>query len=458
MMTERRVLVVGGGIAGLAAAVALLDEPGVTVEVWEAADRLGGKIASSSFAGVDHVDEGADAFLTRVPHAVAFAGRLGVTDLTSPTAATASVWHERLHDIPGGIVLGMPAAVRPFLTTSLLSVKGKARAALEPLLPRRDHGDSLGALVRYRFGDEVHERLVDALVGSIYACDTDRSSLAAVPQLAALEASSRSLLLAGRSARRQAPATSAASGPIFATPRAGMARLVAAAGDDIRRRGGTISTCRPVTTLSADGDGWRVDDERFDAVVIAAPARAAAALLASTSPGASASLAAIESADVIMVRVAVAGAAWPERLGGRSGYLVPKPDQRFVTAASFGSQKWSHWRPDDGTQVLRVSLGRDGLPVSGLDDDSVIRHTVDDLNRHLELDLQPTDISITRWHDAFPQYRPGHHERIAEIEAPLPTTIAIAGAGYRGIGIPACIAYGERAARKLKALSTHADA
>jgi len=454
-MTDRRVLVVGGGIAGLAAAVALLDEPGTTVEVWEAADRLGGKIASSSFAGVEQVDEGADAFLTRVPHAVAFAERLGVTDLTAPTAATASVWHGRLHDIPGGIVLGMPAAIRPFLTTSLLSVKGKARAAVEPLLPRRDHGDSLGALVRYRFGDEVHERLVDALVGSIYAADTDRSSLTAVPQLAALAAHSRSLLLAGRRARRESSA--AAGGPIFATPRSGMARLVAAAGDDIRRRGGTIATGRPATTLSRDGGGWRVDDERFDAVVIAAPARVAAALLTATSPAAAASLAAIESADVIMVRLAVAGAAWPERLDGRSGYLVPKPDQRFVTAASFGSEKWSHWRPDDGTQVLRASLGRDGLAVAGLDDDSVIRHTIDDMSRHLELDLQPTDISITRWHDAFPQYRPGHHERVAAIEAPLPATIAIAGAGYRGIGIPACIADGERAARKLKTSSTHAD-
>jgi protoporphyrinogen/coproporphyrinogen III oxidase len=160
---------------------------------------------------------------------------------------------------------------------------------------------------------------------------------------------------------------------------------------------------------------------------------------------------------VIMVRLAVAVSDWPDRLAGRSGYLVPKPDQRFVTAASFGSQKWLHWQPGDGAQVLRASLGRDGLPVADLDDDAVIRRTVDDMNRHLELDLQPTAISITRWHDAFPQYRPGHHERVAEIETLLPATIAVAGAAYRGIGIPACIADGERAARKLKTSSTSAD-
>ncbi len=453
-MSDRRVLVVGGGIAGLSAAISLLDEPGCTVELWEAGPRVGGKIATSAFAGLDHVDEGADAYLTRVPSAVAFAERLGVTDLTSPTDASAAVWHERLHPIPGGIVLGMPAAFLPFATTSLLSWRGKARAAIEPLLPRRDHGDSLGALMRQRFGDEVHERLVDALVGSIYATDTDRSSLAAVPQLAGLAARHRSLLLGGRATRAETPA---ADGPIFAAPRAGMAALAAAAADDIRRRGGVIRTDRAASTIEARGDGWSVDDERFDAVVLASPATSAARLLATAAPNAAERLRAIEFADVIMVRLAIANRAWPERLHGWSGYLVPKPDQRFVTAASFGSQKWVHWRPADGTQILRTSLGRDGLPVRHLDDDAVIRHTIDDLGRHLDLDLQPEEVSITRWHDAFPQYRPHHHERVAAIEAAVPAGLAIAGASYRGIGIPACIADGERAARLVKQSTGSAD-
>ena len=453
-MTDRRVLVVGGGIAGLSAAVALVDRPGVEVELWEAGPRIGGKIATSPFAGLDHVDEGADAYLTRVPAAVDFAERVGVDDLTSPTDATAAVWHERLHPIPGGIVLGMPAAIRPFVTTSLLSWRGKARAAAEPLLPRRDHGDSLGALMRQRFGDEVHERLVDSLVGSIYATDTDRSSLTAVPQLAGLAARHRSLLLGGRAARAAAPA---AAGPIFAAPTAGMAALTAAAADHVRNRGGTIHTNRAASTIEARDGGWSVDDHRFDAVILAAPAASTARLLDAAAPDAARRLRAIEYADVIMVRLAVAPDAWPERLHGRSGYLVPKPDQRFVTAASFGSQKWAHWRPTDGTQILRTSLGRDGLPVRHLDDDAVIRHTIDDLGRHLELDLQPTELSITRWHDAFPQYRPLHHERVAAIEAALPTGLAIAGASYRGIGVPACIADGERAARMLTVSTESAD-
>ena len=449
-------MVVGGGIAGLAAAVALLDESGVSVEVREADDRLGGKIATSAFAGLDHVDEGADAYLTRVPHAVAFAARLGLTDLTSPTDASASVWHDRLHDIPGGIVLGMPAAIRPFATTSLLSWRGKARAALEPLLPRRDHGDSLGALMRSRFGDEVHERLVDALVGSIYATDTDRSSLAAVPQLASLADRHRSLLVAGRHVRKLAAATSS-DAPIFATPRAGMGALIDAAAADVVGRGGTIHTGRSVASITSDGDGWRVDDDRFDGVVVAAPAHAAATILTTAAPAAAAGLGEIEFADVTMVRLSVPSRQWPERLHGRSGYLVPKPVQRFVTAASFGSQKWAHWRPDDGAQIIRASLGRDGLPVAHLDDAAVRDHTLDDLASHLGIDLDPTEISITRWTNAFPQYRPFHHERVAAIESSLPPTIALAGASHRGIGVPACIADGVRAAARIKESTGHAD-
>jgi len=444
---DRRVLVVGGGITGLAAAVALIDEPGVEVHLWEAADRLGGKIASSSFAGVEHVDEGADAYLTRVPHAVQLADRVGISDLTSPTSATAAVWHDGLHEIPSGILLGVPASIRPFVTTSLLSWHGKARAALEPVLPRRAHDDSLGRLVRSRFGDEVHERLVDALVGSIYATDTDRSSLTAVPQLATLAEQNRSLLVGGRRVRRQATAT--AGDPIFAAPANGMAALVASAARAVEAGGGSIASGRTAECIEPDGEAWRADGQLFDAIVIASPARSAGSLLASVLPDASAGLTAIEYADVTMIRLAIEGADWPERLEGRSGYLVPKPDQRWVTAASFGSQKWTHWRPDDGRQIIRASLGRDGLPVGHLDDDEALRHTVDDLTHHLDLDVQPTDLSITRWSDAFPQYRPHHHERIAEIDAALPGTLALAGASYRGIGIPACIADGRRAADRV---------
>jgi oxygen-dependent protoporphyrinogen oxidase len=450
---QRRILIVGGGITGLAAAVTLVDSPGVSVELWEASNRLGGKLKSSPFAGVEAVDEGADAYLTRVPFAVDFARHVGLddADLTAPTKASASVWYDRMHDIPGGVLLGMPASIRPFVTASLLSPMGKLRAALEPLRPRTDPDDSLGALIRARFGNQVHERLVDALVGSIYATDTDRWSLAAVPQLAELAGNHRSLLLGGRAARRNAPAS---VGPIFAAPIAGMAGLIDAASKYIRLNDGVLVTSRAPKPIEPDGRGadgrWIVDGEHFDGVVLATPSNISAELLTSVAPTSAEELRRFEHADVILVRLAIAQGDWPQRLRGRSGYLVPKPKQRHVTAASFGSQKWAHWTPSSGSQILRVSLGRDGLGILHLSDDEAIAAALSEVSNHLGFDVNPTDVSLTRWPKAFPQYRPHHHERVMGIEANLPKSIALAGAAFRGIGIPACIADGQWAARRIK--------
>jgi oxygen-dependent protoporphyrinogen oxidase len=450
-----RVLVVGGGISGLAAAVALT-EAGIDTELWEATERIGGKLRTSPFAGLAGVDEGADAYLTRVPHAVSFATRIGLVaaDLTAPQPARAAVWHDRLHDLPSGIVLGVPADVRPFATTSLLSWRGKLRAAAEPLLPRRigrqpaDH-DSIGRLVRGRFGNEVHERLVDSLVGSIYATDTDRASLAAVPQLDQLARAHRSLLWGAVVMRRTANAVPTDDGSVFAAPNAGMEALAAGAAERLNVMGAVLRTGTPVAELEPDGDGWRGNAERFDRVVLAAPARAMAPLLRPFATATADTLAAIEYADIAMVRLAVPGDHWPDRLAGRSGYLVPKPDQRTVTAASFGSQKWAHWSPSDGSQVLRISLGRDGLPIAHLDDDALLTAAVAEAGHHLDLDLQPSATSITRWVDAFPQYRPHHHARVAAAEAGLPAGLHLAGASYHGIGVPACIASGLAAAHRI---------
>ncbi|MEY3290039.1 MAG: protoporphyrinogen oxidase, partial [Actinomycetota bacterium] len=201
MSTPRRVVVVGGGVAGLTTALTILvDSPHpVDVVLIEAQATTGGVIRTSPFAGLPAVDEGADAFLTRVPWASQLASELGLgAALTSPTGAHASVWHNGMHDIPGDLLLGVPAKMRVFATTSLLSPLGKLRAALEPLLPATVDTDSIGHYVRHRFGNQVHERLVDPLVGSIYAADTDNFSMAAVPQIAALTAQRSMLLAAGK--------------------------------------------------------------------------------------------------------------------------------------------------------------------------------------------------------------------------------------------------------------------
>jgi oxygen-dependent protoporphyrinogen oxidase len=458
MSTSGRVAVVGAGISGLATAIALADTGNVDVTVFESADRIGGKIDASPFAGVTGVDEGADAFLARVPEAVALARRVGLGDeLVSPEPVGAAVWHDGLHPIPDGLVLGLPGKVLPLATTGLLSWRGKARAALEPFLPRTStEPDSIGEFVRARFGDEVHERLVDSLVGSIYAADTDRFSLAEVPQLAALADGNRSILLAARRQRRsQAGTATAASSPIFAAPRGGVGSFVRAIADALVASGGMIRTGYPIETVHPAPDGrWTLsaaagatgagnasapDDLTFDAVVFAAPSAAAAAALAVAAPAATTLLRQAETVDVIMVTLHVRGDQWPDRLRGLSGYLVPKPDQRWVTAASFASQKWGHWRPPAGGEILRVSIGRDGMAVMHLDDDEVLRVVLDDLDHHLGIRFEPEEIRITRWPSAFAQYRPHHAAWVDAVETALPPGVFVTGAGFRGIGIPACV-------------------
>jgi oxygen-dependent protoporphyrinogen oxidase len=150
-----------------------------------------------------------------------------------------------------------------------------------------------------------------------------------------------------------------------------------------------------------------------------------------------------------MVSMRIPGATWPERLHGLSGYLVPKPDQRRVTAASFGSQKWAHWRPADGSQILRVSLGRDGLGVDDLDDAACVTAAVDEVGRHLGIDLQPSEVRVTRWPAAFAQYRPHHRAWVDAVRAALPDRVVAAGASFDGIGIPACVRQGRAAAESL---------
>jgi oxygen-dependent protoporphyrinogen oxidase len=457
MTDPRHVVVIGGGITGLAAAHALVTRPDPPrVTLLEAGDRLGGKIATSPFAGLPAVDEAADAFLTRVPWASALARSVGLGDaLTSPATGSAAIWHParapHLHPIPAGLVLGVPSGTLALARSHLLSWRGKARAALEPLLPRRATDGSVGSLIRSRFGDDVEELLVDPLIGSIYAADTDHMDMCAVPQVQALAARGRSLLLATRASRRQAAA--APAGPVFEAPRAGMSVLVTAVADAVREAGGEIRTGATVAAITRAAGRYAIDlgeatPLEADAIVVATPAVAAGHVLADVAPEAAALLAGWEYASVIMITMAVPGLEG--RLQG-SGYLVPKPVQRRVTAASFASNKWSHLQPPSGDALLRVSIGRDGAPPDDLDDDTALQVAVDEVGEHLGIGggLQPSAVRVTRWDDAFPQYRPGHPARVAAVGAALRSAapgIVVAGAAYDGIGIPACVRQGQEAA------------
>ncbi len=440
MRSDRRIAVIGGGIAGLAAAHAAI-EAGAQVTVFEARDRIGGVIRTTPFAGHPAIDEGADAFLARVPWATDLARKVSLGDsLTSPAVGKAAVWWNRLHDIPEGLLLGLPTDLVGLARSRLLTRRGKLRAAIEIVRPRTDlTPDSIGKYVRGRFGSEVHERLVDPMVGSIYAADTDDFSLVAVPQLAEMAVRSRSILLASR---RAAPA---ASGPVFYAPAAGIGALVDAVGTAVVARGGDVRCNTAISELAADGRQWRVDGQTFDRVVLACPARDAATLLATLEPSVASTLTAIPAAGVALLTLALPAEGWPDRLSGLSGYLVPKPKQRLVTAVSFGSQKWAHWATADQV-ILRVSLGRDGLSALHLSDDELLADVLDELHAHLKLDVQPSAVRVSRWPNAFPQYRPHHGATLAAAERTLPLGLALAGASYHGIGIPTCIRSGQQAA------------
>jgi len=470
-VSPSRYVVVGGGITGLTAAYRLSkDAPDASITVIEADDRLGGKIRSSPFAGIDGIDESADAFLTRVPYAVNLAEELGLTtELTSPAVASANVWWNGLHPIPEGLLLGVPTDVFKLARSRLLTWPGKLRAALEPLLPATGVGsDSVGKIIRKRFGRQVHERLVDPLVGSIYAADTDRFSLAGVPQILDLASKHRSLLIGARKIRAKAPP---ATGPIFATPRGGMAALTDALADALRGAGTRVdmrvgSSVSMIVRATGTDRGWNVhlasgESIGCDGVILATPARTTAPLLANVSPTAAASLATFDHASVVMVSLAIAAHDWPRGLYKSSGYLVPKPVQTWVTAVSFASNKWAHWNPVDAdgnpAMVLRVSLGRDGRDVTGESDDALLAAATSEVGGHLGIDLKPFEHRITRWPMSFPQYRPGHAGRVDAIEQALAVDapgVVLAGASYRGIGIPACINQGNLAARALTQFAT----
>jgi oxygen-dependent protoporphyrinogen oxidase len=457
----RHVLVIGGGITGLAAAHTLAtaeDAPRVTV--LEADDRLGGKILTSPFAGLPAVDEGPDSLLARVPEALELCRQVGLGgELVHPTGAPAYVWWGgQMHPLPEGLVLGVPAGVVGLIRSRLLSWRGTARAGLEPVLPgswarERIEADDLGGIVRRRFGAEVLDRLVGPLVGGINAGDPACMSAAAVaPQLADAAARHRSLLLGLRAdARSRAASNGGPPGPVFAAPRAGVGALVERTAAAARALGVEIRTGCAATPLERHGSGWRCGDLEPDAVIVAVPARTASDLLRDVAPEAAGRLAGFDAVSVAMVTLAVPESGFTRALDG-SGYLVPRAAQRAVTACSWASTKWAHQRVP-GQAVLRVSVGRAGdESAAGLDDDSLLAAVLTDLRHQMGLRTDPTEVRISRWPRGLPQYRPGHLDRVGELERRLAEEapgVVLAGASYRGVGVPSCIRSARVAARAM---------
>ena len=379
-----------------------------------------------------------------MPDATDLAAEVGLaSDLVSPEPVGAAVWYDGLHRIPDGLLLGVPGRLAPLATTELLSWRGKLRAGSSRSCPARPSRPTRSVRSSAaRFGDEVQERLVDALVGSIYATDTDHFSLREVPQLYDVARQERSLLLGASVApERGRPPPARRRARVRSSPRPAVesrnSRMPTA--DAVRHAGGLVRTSSAVGRLSAEGADWSIDGEAFDAVIIATPARVAGSLLSETAPAGRALLGRAETADVVMVTLHVPAGEWPDRLRGLSGYLVPKPVQRSVTAVSFGSQKWAHWRPPAGGEILRVSVGRDG--VSPLDRTRRCHRrgaVLDDLRAHLGVRFTPLEVRVTRWPGAFAQYRPHHHGWVDVGRTALPRRLVprrVELSGHRDSGV-----------------------
>lgn len=466
---EVHVAVVGGGIAGLAAAHELAGVDGVTTTVVEASSRLGGKIRTEPFAGT-RLDSGPDAFLARRPEAVQLSAELGLSDaLEAPATGEAQLWvRGRLRPIPARTLLGLPTDVPAVARTGVLTPGGLGRLAIAPLLARwrralpPSEDRTIGAVVRAALGDEAHERLVDPLVGGINAGNTDELSIDAVaPQLAAAARRSADVMAGARQVLAAAPAPGPGGPPpvFFGLP-GGMEGLVAALAHRLDAAGVTIRTDHPVQALTREGRRWLLASSAggeitADAVVLATPAHVSAPLLAALDSEVAGVLGAIDHASVALVAFAWPLDALPRPLTG-SGFLVPRGEGRLMTACSWSSSKWHHLASPERA-LLRVSAGRAGdHRAATMDDDELVDRLCVELREAMGIRAEPQDVRVTRWPDAFPQYAPGHLERIAGVEAALAARlpgVVLAGAALRGVGLPACISSGRAAARTALAVA-----
>jgi oxygen-dependent protoporphyrinogen oxidase len=431
------VAVVGAGIAGLAAALEL-QRLGARPVLLEAAAQVGGKVRVSEVGGVP-VDEGADAMLRRVPYGVDLATAAGL-ELVSPAVGAASLWTGgRLRPLPTGTLMGIPADLAAVARADVLSTRALARLPLDLARPGEPVTEdvAVGELVGRRLGREVVERLVDPLLGGVYAGRADRLSVqATLPQLWPHLAAHRSLIAAARAARGVP-----GDGPVFAGVPGGLGRLpvALAAGLDVRL--GTT-----VRALARTPDGWRLEtgsaaDPSYlevDAVVLAVPAAPAARLLAGHAPVEG--LGAVEYASVGIITLVLDGPS----PGTGSGYLVPAVEGRTTKAVTFTSRKWD--RP--GPAVVRASVGRVGDERDLQRDDAELVQLV---RAELEQAVGPlprlVDSRVTRWGGGLPQYAVGHLDLVGRLRSALPAGLAVAGAAYDGVGVPAVARSGLEAAR-----------
>jgi oxygen-dependent protoporphyrinogen oxidase len=466
----RGVVVVGGGISGLAAAHHVLELAAargerLPVTLLEAGTRVGGAIASERVDGF-LVEAGADSFLTEKPWALALCRRLGLEDRLITTRderrRTFVVRDGRLHPLPEGFLLLAPTRLWPLVTSGLFSWSGKLRMACDLVLPRgAARGDeSLAGFVTRRLGREALDRVAQPLVGGIYTADPERLSLAAtMPRFLEMERRDRSVILAMRRqgrARAAAPNAGADSGArwsLFVSFADGMQTLV----DALARRlpEGALRLGARVQAVESLADGWRLllDDGgelRAARCVLATPAFVTAGLVRPFDAALAGELAAIGYASSATVTLAFERAAVPHPLDG-FGFVVPAVEGRSLIACSFSSVKYAGRAPADAV-LLRVFCGGAlATEMMALSDDALTEAARRELAALLGITAAPRLVRVHRHARAMPQYEVGHLARLRRIDDRVAAHrgLALAGNAYRGVGVPDCVASGEAAAARV---------
>lgn len=458
-----RIAIVGGGITGLAAAHRLFElsrdqKQPLDFRLFEASDRLGGVIHSEVRDGFTF-EHGPDSFLSEKTAALELCGRLGISGRIIGTQEefrrTYVAFAGELHPLPEGFSLMAPMRMAPLATSRLFTTRGKLRMALDLVLPSRPRDDeSLASFVRRRLGRQALERVAQPLVGGIYTADPDALSLAAtMPRFLDFEREHGSVIRGLRAEARASAATRSASGArwsLFLSFDGGLQTLVEA----LRQR--LPQVClqlgHPLRSLRRRAaGGWQIDGgEEFDGVILAVPAPRAGAALRALDPALAADLEAVRYASSAVVNLAYPRELIPHPLDG-FGFVVPHVEGRRIIACSFSSLKYARRAPA-GYAMLRAFVGGAlSARLAELDDGEMIAAVRGELAELLGVTAEPHFSVLSRYPESMPQYELGHLARIERIEQRVERhgTLRLAGNGYRGVGIPDCIAGGERAAESL---------
>lgn len=459
-----RIVIVGGGIAGLSAAYyATKKDPNTQITVLESSNRWGGKITTDRAAlddGQFIIEGGPDSFLATKPYAVALCEGLGLTERlhgTNPNHKNTFVLHHnKLEPLPDGLAMMIPTNVQAILKSHLVSWLGKVRMGLDFIQPAKvvSGDESLGAFISRRLGREAYENLIEPLMSGIYAGDGDRLSLASTfPYLRDLEIKYGSLARGALQARKQSSGKAVqGSRSAFLTLLTGLAELIEALVAHLQNADLRLNT-RAASIEHLTPDTWNVtldtgETLTADGIVIAAPAFAAADMLASLNPALVSDLKNIPYASTATISLAYCQSDLTRPFDGY-GYIIPRREGRKALACTWTSTKFPHRAPE-GYALMRVFVGRAGQDIPWTENE-LLELAKEELDLTLGIKAEPILSRVFMWDKAMPQYNLGHPEILKRVDAELEKHpgLALAGNGYRGIGIPDCIHSGELAVERV---------